>query len=479
MTFDFRPVKPRALAVRTIAEAAPDLAASLGLPAGRRALGLITATSDDALFTALDQGTKASPADVVYAKSFYAGAAHPSGPLSGECIGIYAARDPAEIDAALQACLAYLEKEAWFYAIGVGAGGDDVVFYPHVVASTGRYLAPLAGVAAGAPIAYLIAPPLESIVGIDAACKAASVRLTRWFGPPSETNFGGGYLAGDQAACEAAARAFASAIADVCAAPRATRDARGGGEGEPTRVNRPRGATSAAQMAGGAGGAAAHAEAGRFRALATGERFAIKPDHLTHLVDDASLVVKTHPRILLRGKIDLLQATILDAQVAADEEQASGLVGELGELLELARALVGAEVTGKPLAPFTLFGMNPDQVRDATHHTQELYGVPFMYPDVRQGPVIAKLNLARAGAREAEVAALVAFPPGAGAQADGDDAARAGATSPIAPPARADLCLALNRISSALYLLACKYVAGRYDGNRRPRGPVRGWRPPR
>ena len=55
--------------------------------------------------------------------------------------------------------------------------------------------------------------------------------------------------------------------------------------------------------------------------------------------------------------------------------------------------------------------MSPDEVRDATHHTHELYGVPFMYPDVRQGPVVAKLNLARAVAREAELAALAAFDP--------------------------------------------------------------------
>ncbi len=228
MKLDLRPVKPRALAVRTIPEAAPDLAASLGLPADRRALGLITATSDDALFTALDQGTKASPADVVYAKSFYAGAAHPSGPLSGECIGIYAARDPAEIDAALAACLAYLESEAWFYAIAVGGGGggaQDVVFYPHVVASTGRYLAPLAGVAVGGAMAYLIAPPLESVVGLDAACKAANVRLAKWFGPPSETNFGGGYLVGDQTACEAAATRVRRARSPT-SAPRPRRRAR-------------------------------------------------------------------------------------------------------------------------------------------------------------------------------------------------------------------------------------------------------------
>ena len=206
------------------------------------------------------------------------------------------------------------------------------------------------------------------------------------------------------------------------------------------------------------------AHGGRFIARDTGERFELKPDHLTHLVDDASLVPKTHPRIVARGKLDLLQSAVLDAQVAADADGARSLVGELGEILELARALVGAEVTGKPIPPPALFGMGSDELRDATHHTFELYGVPFMYPDVRQGPVIAKLALARAIAREAEVAAIAAFPPERGAI--------------TAPPARADLAHALNRISSALYLLACRYVAGRYEGSRRPLGPVRGWKPP-
>ena len=449
MKLDLVPVKPRALGVRRIPEATPALAAALGLPARQRSLGIITATSDDALFAALDQGTKASPADVVYAKSFYAGSSYPSGPLSGECIGIYAGGDPAEVEAALAACLQYLANEAWFYAIETtGDPTRPVVFFPHVIASLGRYLAPLADVPVGSAMAYLIAPPLESIVGVDAACKVAPVRLAKWFGPPSETNFGGGYLCGDQPACEAAARAFASAVIDVCRAPRGERDARAGGELGPAAPPRADG----------------RAPAGKFQSLDTGERFAEKPDHLTHLVDDATLVRKTHPRIIARGKLDLLQAALLDAQVAADAEQARGLVGELGELLELARALVGAEVTGRALPPPRLFGMTGEEIRDATHHTRELYGVPFMYPDVRQGPLIAKLNLARAVAREAEVAIIQAFPPEAG--------------GPTAPPARADLANALNRLSSALYLMACKYVAGRYDGTRRPKGPIRGWRPP-
>jgi ethanolamine utilization protein EutL len=448
MKVELPPLKPRALAVRTIPDASDDLARAFGLPTGRRALGIITATSDDALFAALDQGTKASPADVVYAKSFYAGANYPSGPFSGECIGVYAGRDPAEIDAALDACLAYLESDAWFYAIATLEDPDrPVALFPHVIASVGRYLAPLADIPVGSPLAYLIAPPLESIVGLDAACKAGRVHVAKWFGPPSETNFGGGYLTGDLPACEAAARAFTAAIVDVCAAPLARRSTRGAGESTPR---------SPARAAGGA--------PGRFQALATGERFADKPDHLTHLVDDASLVPKTHPRIAARGKLDLLQSAVLDAQVTADSDGARALVGELGEILELARALVGAEVTGREVPPPRLFGMSADEVRDATHHTYELYGVPFMYPDVRQGPVVAKLSLARGIAREAELAIIAAFPPGRGAV--------------TAPPARADLAHALNRISSALYLLACRYVAGLYAGSRRPLGPVRGWKPP-
>jgi ethanolamine utilization protein EutL len=439
---ELQPVKPRALSVRRIDDAAPALAAALGLPPRQRALGIVTATSDDALFASLDQGTKASAAEVVYAKSFYAGSSYPSGPLSGECIGIYAAQDPAEIDAALEACLGYLENEAWFYAVETAeAPGRPVIFFPHVIASVGRYLAPLADAPVGSALAYLIAPPLESIIGLDAACKAARTTLGKWFGPPSETNFGGGYLVGDQAACEAAARAFADAIVDVCRAPR----------GRSLEVAAPPPALAIDPN-------------GKYRALQTGERFAAKPDHLTHLFDDASLVPKTHPRIVARGKLDLLQSAVLDAQGAADAENARTLVGELGEILELSRALVGAEVTGKPAPPVRLLGLGDDELRDATHHTHELYGVPFMYPDVRQGPVIAKLGLARGIAREAEVAITAAFPPETG--------------GPAAPPTRADLAHVLNRISSALYLCACKYVAGRYEGTRRPLGPVRGWRPP-
>ena len=76
------------------------------------------------------------------------------------------------------------------------------------------------GVQEGEALAYLIAPPLEAVVGLDEALKAADVELTALFEPPSETNFGGGLLTGSQSACHAAAAAFAQAVQDIAARPR-------------------------------------------------------------------------------------------------------------------------------------------------------------------------------------------------------------------------------------------------------------------
>ncbi len=288
-------------------------------------------------------------------------------------------------------------------------------------------------------MAYLIAPPLESVVGLDAALKAAPVTLAKWFGPPSETNYGGGYLVGELPDCEAAARAFAAAVVDVARSPLdERRSARAAGEFPGAR---PAGSTG-----------------GRYKVLATGERLAEKPDHMTHLRDDESLVEKNHPRMALRGKLDTLQGLLLDAQLAADAEGAQGLRGELGEALDLVRAIVGAEVMDRPLGPWKLAGTDAAGIRYASHHTFELYGVPFMYPSVQQGPVVAKLSLARAYSREAELKLYDAFP--------GDEGA-----------ARGDLKQALNRLSSALYVMTAKYVAGRYGGERRRLGPVKGWKP--
>jgi ethanolamine utilization protein EutL len=210
------PVKPTILSARIIPNVHPDFAAKLKLRPDQRSLALVTCDIDDSLYVALDEATKKADVEVVYAHSFYAGSGYPSGPLSGEIIGILAGPDPAEARAGLNACIAYAEEEAWFYSADEAG---QLNFFPHTISRTGTYLSKEAGVPPGTPLAYLIAPPLEATFALDAALKAAEVEMVMWWAPPSETNFSGGMLSGSQSACRAACMAFQDAVLDVARDP--------------------------------------------------------------------------------------------------------------------------------------------------------------------------------------------------------------------------------------------------------------------
>ncbi len=211
------PVKPTILAARIISNVDRAFAEKLNLSDHHRSLALITCDIDDALYVSLDEATKFAEVDVVYARSFYAGSAHASGPLSGEIIGILAGPTPAEVRSGMDACIAHCETETLFYTADEAG---ELAFFPHLVSSTGSYLSKEAGIAQGESLAYLIAPPLEATFALDAALKAASVEMKVFFEPPSETNFAGGLLTGSLSACRAACGAFQDAVLDVAASPR-------------------------------------------------------------------------------------------------------------------------------------------------------------------------------------------------------------------------------------------------------------------
>jgi ethanolamine utilization protein EutL len=211
------PIKPTILATRVIPNVDRGLAQQLGLREEQRSLALVTCDIDDSLYVSLDEATKMADVEVVYAHSFYAGSAHASGPLSGEIIGVLAGPSPAEARAGLAACVDYARNEAWFHAADEAG---DLAFFAHPISRTGSYLSKEADVAQGTSMAYLIAPPLEATFALDAALKAAEVTMAVWFAPPSETNFSGGYLVGEQSAVVSACAAFRDAVIDVAAMPR-------------------------------------------------------------------------------------------------------------------------------------------------------------------------------------------------------------------------------------------------------------------
>ena len=204
------PVK--VLALRYLANASPVLARELGAPSGFPSLAMLTTDCDDATYIALDAATKAADVQVAYGRSFYAGAANATTPHAGEVIGILAGATPGAVRSGMEAALSALQRLGFEEVNGVP-------YLAHTVASVGSYLSGEAGVKPGSALAYLIAPPLEGMYALDAALKAADVKLCKLYPPPSETNFGGGLLSGTQSACAAACEAFANAVAEVALRP--------------------------------------------------------------------------------------------------------------------------------------------------------------------------------------------------------------------------------------------------------------------
>ena len=211
------PLRPKLLSCRLIPRLDPALAPGLGCdPARHTSVGLVTCDQDDALYAALDHATKFAAVDVTFAQSFYAGAAHASGPYSGEILGVLAGADPDDVAEGLLALREALAESICFYTL---PGENMPAFFPHVISGLGRYLSAQAGLAIGQPMAYLIAPPVEAMVAVDHALKSADVKVAKLFPPPTETNFAGAWLTGTLHQVEAAARAFTEAVAEVASRP--------------------------------------------------------------------------------------------------------------------------------------------------------------------------------------------------------------------------------------------------------------------
>ena len=197
--------KVRVLSVQYLASAAPSLCRQLGAPEGYPCLGLITTDCDDATYIALDEATKAADVQVCYSRSFYGGAGNASTPYAGEVLGILAGLTPGAVRSGMEAAVGALDH------LGFEMAGK-VPYLACTVSSCGSFLAKEAGVPLGSALAYLIAPPLESMYAMDGALKAADVTLCKLYTPPTETNFGGGLLTGTQSACSAACGAFAEGV---------------------------------------------------------------------------------------------------------------------------------------------------------------------------------------------------------------------------------------------------------------------------
>ncbi|PKM66513.1 MAG: cobalamin adenosyltransferase [Firmicutes bacterium HGW-Firmicutes-2] len=173
----------------------------------------------------------------------------------------------------------------------------------------------------------------------------------------------------------------------------------------------------------------------KYVAKDTGGFFEKKPEDMTQLYGN-ELVLKNHPSILFRGKVDSLQSKILEIQVMADRHKSEKLIQELQEVLQYVRNLLRAEVIKEETEEICLFGLLEDEIRQMSHNPKKHIGVAHILPDYRMGEILIGLNAIRSGVREVELSSI--------------------------PLDRKDITKSLNRLSSAVYVMMCRYLSGYY-----------------
>ncbi len=175
----------------------------------------------------------------------------------------------------------------------------------------------------------------------------------------------------------------------------------------------------------------------------TNEGYSDKPENMTHLYDNV-LVPKNHPRILLRGKLDSLEALIMRTQITAEDEGYGNIAAELDEIMGFVQKILACEVKNEPVPDIKILGMNSQRLRYVSHNPVEEFGIQHSVPHYSMGKLCVELNYLRTFIRETELCAVSAFSDGKKCE-------------------RNDIVEALNRLSSCVYIIFCKKVAGQYD----------------
>ncbi len=173
----------------------------------------------------------------------------------------------------------------------------------------------------------------------------------------------------------------------------------------------------------------------------TGAFFSEKPEHMTHLYENV-LVDKNDPRIMFRGKLDTLQALFIVTQAQMELRGSSDkLIEYLDDIVCVLREIMRCDVLNEEYTNDKIIGLTHEQLRERSHNPMKFFKVEQMVlPDYKLGLDYAELNRLRTAIRETEVSAGMAFTIGRKCT-------------------RPDIIQQLNRLSSAMHIIMCMYLA--------------------
>lgn len=121
----------------------------------------------------------------------------------------------------------------------------------------------------------------------------------------------------------------------------------------------------------------------------------------------------------------------------------------MGDILTVLREMMRCDVLEEPFKNEIIIELTHAELRERSHDPMRFFHIQQMIlPDYTMGRAYAMLNRLRTQVRETEVAANQAFREGKKCT-------------------RADIIEELNRMSSAVHIMMCMYLAGMYDKDRK------------
>jgi Ethanolamine utilization cobalamin adenosyltransferase len=178
--------------------------------------------------------------------------------------------------------------------------------------------------------------------------------------------------------------------------------------------------------------------------LPSGRHVMEKPEHYTHLKGNL-LVSKSNPVIKFRGQLDLLEANFVASINQVNLFGYKEMADDLNEIFLYLQEIMRAEVLNKPLPFIDFKGWSDADVREYSHHPDKYFGVKHVLPNPKFGMLYAEVNKLRAMTRQLEITAVEAF------CSEEEDQCE-----------RLDITMALNRLSSLVYIIICKFIGGQY-----------------
>lgn len=156
-----------------------------------------------------------------------------------------------------------------------------------------------------------------------------------------------------------------------------------------------------------------------------------KPDTLTHL-NAFTMVAKNDPRLAFRARLDASIAQAVWLQVELKDTEMKGWLADIRSLLG---NIMRADAMNEPLGEQNIAGLCADELHRLSHNPLKFIGHDHIVPEASHGLQSALLNLLRTSVRETEISAAQIF------------------IDQHFQVQRPDIMQALNRLSSAVYVL--------------------------